>query len=115
MMGLTQKQKACLDYIEAYIAERGISPLYKEMCHHLGLKTHSAVFLLIEQLVQRGAIERTRSRARSITVCRSATAITVDPLPEVRREIDAYAASQKISVKTAAEQALREWFMEPSS
>ena len=66
MMGLTPRQRACLDAVRAFQAEHGMMPTLEELKVLLGLKSRSNVSGLLDRLVQRGAIKRIRGRARAI-------------------------------------------------
>lgn len=68
MGGLTAHQKRVLEYLVAFIAERGIAPSYDQIQAHLGLKSKSSVHRVIHELEERGAIHRLPNRARAITI-----------------------------------------------
>lgn len=65
---MTPKQKKLLDYIRYYINKNEYCPSFQEMMEHLGLKSKSGVFRLINGLAERGAIRRLPNRARAIEV-----------------------------------------------
>jgi len=64
--GLTVKQRACLDAIEAYFARTRTMPTIDNLCVALGSSSKGAVFRLLRQLEERGRIERVPLRARAI-------------------------------------------------
>lgn len=68
---LTRKQHELLCYIEARLAERGISPSFEEMKEALGLKSKSGIHRLISALEERQFIRRLPNRARALEVLRS--------------------------------------------
>ena len=65
---LTRKQHELLLYIDAQLAETGISPSFEEMKDALDLKSKSGVHRLISALVERGFIRRLPNRARALEV-----------------------------------------------
>jgi SOS-response transcriptional repressor LexA len=65
-MGLTQKQRACLDAIEAHYTQRRIMPSVEELRLALGFGSKTGVFRLLRQLEERGRIARLPQRARAI-------------------------------------------------
>jgi repressor LexA len=65
---LTRKQHELLLYIDARLAETGISPSFEEMKEALDLKSKSGVHRLISALVERGFIRRLPNRARALEV-----------------------------------------------
>jgi SOS-response transcriptional repressor LexA len=58
-MGLTPRQRECLDFIRAEVREKGIVPSYDEISRTLGNTTRSATPRLIEGLEDRGYLRRT--------------------------------------------------------
>ncbi|MCP1852849.1 MULTISPECIES: LexA family protein [unclassified Bradyrhizobium] len=115
MSGLTNAQAECVEFVRQWISDRGSSPSYREIGRHLGIRGMGAVSHLINEAVERGALQRIPGRSRSLSVCGPGIGdgLVVHPLPEVRRAIRAYADENRISERTAAEEALRAYFMEP--
>jgi repressor LexA len=72
---LTRKQHELLMYIDARLAETGVSPSFEEMKEALDLKSKSGVHRLISALEERGFIRRLANRARALEVLK---------LPETR-------------------------------
>lgn len=73
MMGLTKRQADCLDAIRSYIDKHGFSPSYSDLCRLLGCKSKSTVTRLLERLQERGYVQCTPNRGRSLrltTPCR---------------------------------------------
>lgn len=67
--GLTKKQKECLDFIKAYVADNNsISPSFQEICDGIGLHSKSGVHRLVNALEERGLIRLLRHRKRSIVL-----------------------------------------------
>jgi repressor LexA len=67
---LTRKQSELLTYIQARLAESGISPSFEEMKDALQLKSKSGVHRLISALEERGFIRRLPNRARALEILR---------------------------------------------
>jgi repressor LexA len=65
---LTRKQHELLLYIDARLAETGVSPSFEEMKDALDLKSKSGVHRLISALEERGFIRRLPNRARALEV-----------------------------------------------
>jgi SOS-response transcriptional repressor LexA len=64
--GLTPKQRACLDAIEAYLARTRTMPSVENLRLALGFTSKTGVLRLLRQLEERGHIERLPLRARAI-------------------------------------------------
>ena len=67
---LTRKQRELLTYIQARLAETGVSPSFEEMKEALELKSKSGVHRLISALEERGFIRRLPNRARALEILR---------------------------------------------
>jgi repressor LexA len=65
-MGLTQKQRACLDAVEAHYAQTRTMPSVEELRLALGFGSKTGVHRLLRQLEERGRIARLPQRARAI-------------------------------------------------
>ncbi len=65
-MGLTQKQRACLDAIEAHLARTRTMPSVEDLRLALGTGSKAGVLRLLRQLEERGRIARLPHRARAI-------------------------------------------------
>ena len=112
-ISLTPVQSNCLDFLKERIGATGVGPSYNEIRAHLNLASRSGVTRLLDALVERGAIHRMKYRARAIEIREGGPrGFVVDPVPEVRRAIEKYAAVHRISIRTAAEEALRVYFVE---
>lgn len=64
--GLTQKQRACLDAIEAHLERTRTMPSMEELRRTLGCGSKAGVLRLLRQLEERGRIVRLPHRARAI-------------------------------------------------
>jgi len=69
---LTQRQHQLLQYIQSYMAERGVPPSFEEMRDALKLKSKSGIHRLIIGLQERGYIRRLPYRARALELAREA-------------------------------------------
>ena len=67
---LTRKQHELLVFINARLAETGVSPSFEEMKEALDLKSKSGVHRLISALEERNFIRRLPNRARALEVLR---------------------------------------------
>ena len=66
MMGLTERQQACLDAIKAHYERSGQMPSLEELRKTLGLGSASGAWRLLSQLERRGAIKRIPNMSRGI-------------------------------------------------
>lgn len=67
-MYLTKRQRQILDYISQYIEERGYAPTLKEIGQALNLSSLATVHKHLRNLEEKGAINRSWNRGRSITL-----------------------------------------------
>ncbi len=105
MIGMTQQQSRALAFVRDYTAERGFAPSFTEIGSHIG-SGKSNVHRIINELEERGCVQRIPGHARSIEVILRRT---VELNPEIYALIQAYARSHSTSVKTATNEALRQW------
>ncbi len=63
----TEKQLRILEFIQRFQDERGVSPTLEEMATHFGV-TKITIYEHLNQLEKKGAITRTKYRARSIEI-----------------------------------------------
>jgi repressor LexA len=64
----TKKQKELLSFIEAFIAEHGYSPSYREVMRGLDYTSVATVALHINNLIRRGHLRKRDQSARSLEV-----------------------------------------------
>jgi len=64
----TKKQKELLAYIEAFIAEHGYSPSYREIMNGLQYTSVATVALHVGNLIKRGHLRKRDHSARSLEV-----------------------------------------------
>ncbi len=64
----TKKQKELLTFIEAFIAEHGYSPSYREIMTSLDYNSVATVALHVNNLIKRGHLQKRDNEARSLEV-----------------------------------------------
>jgi SOS-response transcriptional repressor LexA len=69
MMGLTERQKAALDFIAHRLATTAIAPTVAEIARHMGGSKGNA-HAVITALVERGHLRRLPRRAQALEVVR---------------------------------------------
>lgn len=62
----TKKQRELLGFIEAFIAEHGYSPSYREIMNGLSYNSVATVALHINNLIKRGHLRKRNHSARSL-------------------------------------------------
>jgi SOS-response transcriptional repressor LexA len=98
MIGLTQRQQECLDFLRSYHAAKGIMPSMQEMIDNLQLNSKSGAARILNGLEERGHIRRTYKKARAIEI------INRDD-PQFRSFTDACAAREAAEREHAAKAA----------
>lgn len=74
---MTPKQRQCLDFIGAYIAEHGFSPSYDEIKDALGIASKSGVSRILVELEAQRRITRRPEHRRSIEVLVAAPPVSL--------------------------------------
>lgn len=69
----TKKQRELLSFIEAFIAEHGYSPSYREIMKGLSYTSVATVALHVNNLIIRGHIKKRDHSARSLEVIEAST------------------------------------------
>ncbi len=64
----TKKQRELLAFIEAFIAEHGYSPSYREIMKNLNYTSVATVSLHVNNLIKRGHLQKRDHAARSLEV-----------------------------------------------
>src|ERR1700750_3248954 len=67
----TKKQKELLSFIEAFIAEHGYSPSYREIMNGLNYTSVATVALHVNNLIKRGHLRKRDHSARSLEVVKA--------------------------------------------
>ncbi|HTE22485.1 MAG TPA: hypothetical protein VK674_05600 [Candidatus Limnocylindria bacterium] len=73
----TKKQRELLAYIEAFIAEHGYSPSYREIMNGLKYTSVATVALHVNNLIKRGHLRKRDRSARSLEVVATGEAAKV--------------------------------------
>lgn len=105
MSGLTQQQARAFGYIREFIADRGFAPSLAEIGSHIGVGK-TAAHRVVNALEERGCVQRVPGKARAIE---AVLPRTVELNPEIFALMVAYARTHSTSVKTATNEALRQW------
>lgn len=69
---LTAKEKSVLQFIEAELLTKGISPSYQEICDHFGFASFNSVQNYLKQLTQKGYVSIQQNQKRAIQLLHSA-------------------------------------------
>ncbi len=69
---LTAKEKSVLQFIEAELLSKGISPSYQEICDHFGFASFNSVQNYLKQLTQKGYVSIQQNQKRAIQLLHSA-------------------------------------------
>ncbi len=79
----TKKQKELLGFIEAFIAEHGYSPSYREIMTGLNYTSVATVSLHVNNLIKRGHLRKRDHSARSLEV----VGVTAEPAKVTSNQI----------------------------
>lgn len=69
---LTAKEKSVLQFIEAELVSKGISPSYQEICDHFGFASFNSVQNYLKQLTAKGYVAINPNQKRAIQLLHSA-------------------------------------------
>ncbi len=73
---LSFKEKNVLEFLEAYLADKGVSPTYQEICEHFGFASFNSVQRYLKQLEAKGYIRLPwANQKRAITLLHPASAL----------------------------------------
>ncbi len=67
-MAVTRRQKEVLDFINGFVQRNGYSPSFEEIARGLSLKSLATVHKHITNLQQKGLLQRSHNRSRSIDI-----------------------------------------------
>jgi repressor LexA len=67
-MAITRRQKEVLDFLSGFTQKNGYSPSYEEIASGLGLSSLATVHKHVTNLQNKGLLQRTHNRSRSIDV-----------------------------------------------
>lgn len=82
--GLTVKQKKLYDFIRMCIKEKEVSPSYEEMMIALNVKSKSSIKRYLECLKDRGYIDYSARKARSIVIMDDVGKVELNELRDVK-------------------------------
>ena len=68
VMAVTRRQKEVLDFISGFVQRNGYSPSFEEIAHGLNLRSLATVHKHITNLQNKGLLQRSHNRSRSIDV-----------------------------------------------
>lgn len=68
---LTAKEKSVLQFIEAELLSKGISPSYQEICDHFGFASFNSVQNYLKQLTHKGYVRIQQNQKRAIQLLHS--------------------------------------------
>ncbi|MGZ3690531.1 MAG: transcriptional repressor LexA [Pseudobdellovibrio sp.] len=68
---LTAKEKSVLQFIEAELLNKGISPSYQEICDHFGFASFNSVQNYLKQLTNKGYLSIQQNQKRAIQLLHS--------------------------------------------
>jgi repressor LexA len=73
---LSLKEKNVLEFLEQYMAQKGVSPTYQEICSHFGFASYNSVQRYLKQLESKGYIRLPwANQKRAITLLHPASAL----------------------------------------
>lgn len=68
MMKRLDKSEIVFDFIQKFIAENGYSPTVREICRACDLKSTATAFTYINQLTQRGVLNKAGNKNRAVSL-----------------------------------------------
>lgn len=83
MIELKPKEKAVFDFLVAYLADAQYPPSYREICSAVGIPSTATVYGLLKKLEEKGYIESTSQKNRSITIVGNKSNTKTQFIPEV--------------------------------
>ncbi len=98
-MAVTKRQKEVLDFISGFVQRNGYSPSFEEIARGLELKSLATVHKHITNLQNKGLLQRSHNRSRSIDVLPPRSKSHPDRLPLMGR----IAAGQPVEAIEIAE------------
>lgn len=66
--GLTERQRAILDFVGAFIAERGYSPTLRDICERFGYTSTTTASKHVIHLVKKGKLRMARYQKRGLSI-----------------------------------------------
>jgi repressor LexA len=84
-MAITRRQKEVLDFLSTFTQRKGYSPSYEEIANGLGLNSLATVHKHVTNLHNKGLLQRSHNRSRSIDVLAQKARRPSDRLPLMGR------------------------------
>jgi repressor LexA len=102
-MAITRRQKEVLDFIGGFVQRNGYSPSYEEIARGLKLSSLATVHKHINNLQNKGLLQRAHNRSRSIDVLPARSKTRSERLPLIGRiaaglPVEAVATAESISL-----------------
>ncbi len=102
-MAITRRQKEVLDFIGGFVQRNGYSPSYEEIARGLKLSSLATVHKHINNLQNKGLLQRAHNRSRSIDVLPARSKTRSERLPLLGRiaaglPVEAVATAESISL-----------------
>jgi repressor LexA len=85
MVHMTRRQKEVLDFVSAYLAEKGYAPTIEEIAENFGLHSLATVHKHLTNLQQKGLIKRAWNRSRALELVPSTVQVRAVELPVLGR------------------------------
>jgi repressor LexA len=103
-MAITRRQKEVLDFIGGFVQRNGYSPSYEEIARGLKLSSLATVHKHINNLQNKGLLQRAHNRSRSIDVLPARSKTRSERLPLMGRiaaglPVEAVATAESISLR----------------
>jgi repressor LexA len=102
-MAITRRQKEVMDFIGGFVQRNGYSPSYEEIARGLKLSSLATVHKHINNLQNKGLLQRAHNRSRSIDVLPAKSKTRSERLPLMGRiaaglPVEAVATAESISL-----------------
>ncbi len=99
---LSMKEKNVLEFLETYLASKGVSPTYQEICSHFGFASYNSVQRYLKQLEAKGYIRLPwANQKRAITLLHPASTLQSAVQSVRSSEDDGSAAASRESLTPA--------------
>ena len=69
---LTERQRAILEFIQAFHRQRGVAPTHREICEHFGFSSYGTAYKHLKLLAEKGYLKRDRHQRRGLELLPSA-------------------------------------------
>ncbi len=89
---MTGNEQKLLDFLIFYEKENSFPPSYAEMCEHMGMKSKSGPWRVVQQLKEKGLVTQNMHGTRSIVVVKA----IADPVYIIAQKVIDSRASDEI-------------------